>query len=286
MSRSNLETHLAQSYIQAPNKIATVGGIAFAYRESGVRSGVPVVLLNHWGAVLDDFDPRIVEGLASQHHVIAIDYQGAGLSGGASPVTIDAMARDTVELIRALGYKQVDLVGFSMGGFVAQEVASKVPGLVRRLILVSTGPAGGKGIDRIGALSWPLILKGLLTLRDPKASMFFTSTLNGQHAARDYLMRVKERKVARDKGPTPRLFFRQLKAIKAWGKQPPQDLARLRIPVLIATGDSDIIVASELSRDMARRIPLAQLVVYPDAGHGGAFQYHADFVSKALEFLK
>ncbi|GGJ50417.1 hypothetical protein GCM10009085_49890 [Pseudomonas avellanae] len=173
-----------------------------------------------------------------------------------------------------------------MGGFVAQEVASKVPGLVRRLILVSTGPAGGKGIDRIGALSWPLILKGLLTLRDPKASMFFTSTLNGQHAARDYLMRVKERKVARDKGPTPRLFFRQLKAIKAWGKQPPQDLARLRIPVLIATGDSDIIVASELSRDMARRIPLAQLVVYPDAGHGGAFQYHADFVSKALEFLK
>ncbi|EPM65674.1 alpha/beta fold family hydrolase, partial [Pseudomonas syringae pv. actinidiae ICMP 18804] len=84
MSRSNLETHLAQSYIQAPNKIATVGGIAFAYRESGVRSGVPVVLLNYWGAVLDDFDPRIVDGLASQHHVIATDYQGAGLSGGAS----------------------------------------------------------------------------------------------------------------------------------------------------------------------------------------------------------
>lgn len=116
--------------------------------------------------------------------------------------------------------------------------------------------------------------------------MFFTPTLNGRHAARDYLSRVKERTVARDKGPTPRLLFRQLKAIKAWGKQSPQDLARLRIPVLIATGDSDIMVASELSRDMARRIPLAQLVVYPDAGHGGVFQYHADFVSKALEFLK
>ncbi|MCI3944698.1 hydrolase, alpha/beta fold family [Pseudomonas syringae] len=278
--------NLAQSFIQAPNKIATVGGIAFAYRESGLRSGVPVVLLNYWGAVLDDFDPRIVDGLAAEHHVIAINYRGVGLSGGTSPVTIDEMARDTVELIRALGYKQVDLVGFSMGGFVAQDVASKAPGLVRRLILASTGPAGGKGIDQIGAMSWPLILKSLLTLRDPKASMFFTSTLNGRHAARDYLMRVKERTVARDKGPTPGLFFRQLNAIKAWGRQQPQDLARLRIPVLIAAGDSDIIVASELSRDMARRIPLAQLVIYPDAGHGGVFQYHADFVSKALVFLK
>ncbi|RMR15756.1 Alpha/beta fold family hydrolase [Pseudomonas amygdali pv. ulmi] len=285
MSSSNLQTHSAQSFVQAPNKIATVAGIAFAYRESGLRGGVPLLLLNYWGAVLDDFDPRIVDGLATRHHVIAIDYRGAGLSTGTAPLTIGEMARDTLELVRAMGYRQVDLIGFSMGGFVAQDLALKAPDLVRKVILAGTGPAGGHGIERIGALSWPLILKGLLRLRDPKVYMFFTSTLNGRRAARNYLSRVKERTVDRDKPPTPRLLLRQLKAIKAWGKQPAQDLARLRVPVLIVVGDSDVMVASELSRDMSQSLPQAQLVVYQDAGHGCVFQYHADFVSTALEFL-
>ncbi|KPC33199.1 Alpha/beta fold family hydrolase [Pseudomonas syringae pv. cilantro] len=286
MSLSKPDAQLAQSFAQAPNKTVNVAGIAFAYRETGLRGGVPVFLLNYWGAVLDDFDPRIVDGLAREHHVIAIDYQGAGLSDGIAPLTIDEMARDTLELIRTMGYERVDLIGFSMGGFVAQDLALKAPERVRTLILTGTGPAGGPGIERIGALSWPLILKGLLTLRDPKLHMFFTPTLNGQNAARGYLKRVKERATDRDKGPTPRLLFRQLKAIKAWGNQQQQDLARLRMPVLIVAGDSDIMISSSLSRTMARRIPQAHLVIYPDAGHGSVFQYHTDFVSKALAFLK
>ncbi|RMU13072.1 Alpha/beta fold family hydrolase, partial [Pseudomonas savastanoi pv. glycinea] len=143
MSSSNLQTHSAQSFVQAPNKIATVAGIAFAYRESGLRGGVPLLLLNYWGAVLDDFDPRIVDGLATRHHVIAIDYRGAGLSTGTAPLTIGEMARDTLELVRAMGYRQVDLIGFSMGGFVAQDLALKAPDLVRKVILAGTGPAGG-----------------------------------------------------------------------------------------------------------------------------------------------
>ena len=246
---------------------------------------MPLILLNHWGAVLDNFDPRIVDGLASKHRVIATNYRGIGASGGTAPVTIDEMARDAIALIRALGFEKVDLLGFSLGGFVAQDITLKAPDLVRKLILTGTGPAGGKGIDKVGPVSWPLMIKGLLTLRDPKFYLFFTSTANGHRAAKAFLKRLKERKADRDKGPTPGAFLRQLKAIKAWGKQAPQDLGSIRIPVLIANGDNDIMVPTANSIDMARRIPGAQLVIYEDAGHGGIFQNHADFVPKALSFL-
>jgi pimeloyl-ACP methyl ester carboxylesterase len=275
----------ATSYAEAPNLWINVGETAFAYRDLGLQGGVPVVLLNHWGAVLDNFDPRIVDGLATQHHVIAIDYRGIGASGGTAPLTIDEMARDTIALIRALGFQKVDLFGFSLGGFVAQDITLRAPDLVRKLILTGTGPAGGKGIAKVGAVSWPLMIKGLLTLSDPKTYLFFTSTANGRRAAKAFLARLKERKTGRDKGPTPKAFLRQLKAIKAWGRQAPQDLGRINIPVLIANGDKDIMVPTVNSTDMAGRIPGAQLVIYEDAGHGGIFQNHADFVPKALSFL-
>ncbi|OAI30605.1 alpha/beta hydrolase [Methylosinus sp. R-45379] len=275
----------AERYIEAPNLSVDVGGTAFAYRDLGPRGGVPIVLLNHWGAVLDNFDPRIVDALAQRRRVIATDYRGIGGSGGTAPVSVDAMARDAIALIRALGFETVDLLGFSLGGFVAQDVTLKAPGLVRRLILTGTGPAGGQGVDRVGAISWPLMLKGLLTLRDPKFYLFFTSTANGRRAAKDFLDRLKERKADKDKGPTPAAFLRQLEAIEAWGRQAPQDLGSIKIPVLIANGDDDIMVPTVNSTDMARRIPNAQLEIYRDAGHGGIFQYHTDFASKALAFL-
>ncbi|GLH87693.1 MULTISPECIES: alpha/beta hydrolase [unclassified Bradyrhizobium] len=272
-------------YIDAPTLSVNVGGTSFVYRDIGPRGGVPVILLNHWGAVLDNFDPRIVDGLASKRRVIATNYRGVGASGGTARVTIDEMARDAIALIRALGFEKVDLFGFSLGGFVAQDIALKAPDLVRKLILTGTGPAGGVGIDKVGPVSWPLMIKGLLTLRDPKFYLFFTSTVNGRRAAREFLKRLKERKAGRDKGPTPEAFLRQLKAIRSWGQQAPQNLGSLRIPVLIANGDNDIMVPSANSIDMARRIPGAQLIIYEDAGHGGIFQYHADFVPKALSFL-
>lgn len=276
---------LQTAYVHVPTNLVSAAGTTFAYRELGHRGGVPLVLLNHWGAVLDNFDPQIVDGLAREHHVITIDYRGIGLSGGTAPVTVDEMARDTIAVIRAMGFEQIDLFGFSLGGFVAQDVALKAPGLVRRLILTGTGPAGGQGIDHVGRVSWPLILKGLLTRHDPKTYLFFTATENSRQAAGAFLNRLKERRAGRDKGPTPRAFLRQLKAIKAWGQQVPQDLAGLHMPVLIVNGDNDIMVPTPLSRDMARRIPHAQLVIYEDAGHGSIFQYHADFVPKALAFL-
>lgn len=272
-------------YIEVPNLSVTVGNTHFAYRDLGPREGVPLVLLNHWVAVLDNFDARIVDGLASTRRVIATDYRGIGGSGGTAPVTIDEMAQDTIALIKTLGFEKVDLLGFSLGGFVAQDVTLKTPGLVRKLVLTCTGPAGGEGIEEIGKVSWPLIIKGLLTLRDPKFYLFFTSTANGRRAAKDFLNSLRERKKGRDKGPTPAAFLSQLKAIKAWGQQAPQDLADIKIPVLIASGDHDIMVPTENSIDLARRIPGAQLEIYKDAGHGGVFQYHAEFVLKALSFL-
>ena len=285
MTHAPIPTASTSRYRDAPNRFVTVGNNRFAYRELGPRGGTPLVLLNHWGAVLDNFDPRIVDGLAAAHHVIALDYRGIGLSGGSAPVTVDEMARDMLAVISTLGLTKVDLLGFSLGGFVAQDIVLKAPSLVRRLILTGTGPAGGTGIERVGAVSWPLILKGLLTVRDPKAYLFFTSSAKGRGAAKDFLARLKERTIARDEGPTPRAFLRQLAAIKTWGRQAPQDLDRIQIPVLVANGDSDIMVPTSNSRDLARRIPNAELVIYEDAGHGGIFQYHAAFVLKALAFL-
>ncbi|HBF28022.1 alpha/beta hydrolase [Rhizobium sp.] len=282
MTDASMTTASTYDYRYAPNRFVTVGNIRFAYRELGPRGGMPLVLLNHWGAVLDNFDPRIVDGLAASHHIIALDYQGIGLSGGLAPLTVDGMARD---VIGKLGFSTVDVLGFSLGGFVAQDIALKAPTLVRKLILTGTGPAGGAGIERVGAVSWPLIFKGMHTLRDPKTYLFFTSTKNGRRAAKDFLGRLKERKQDRDKDPTPRAFLRQLAAIKAWGRQAPQDLGQIRLPVLVANGDNDIMVPTSNSRDMARRLPNAELIIYPDAGHGGIFQYHAEFVPKALAFL-
>jgi pimeloyl-ACP methyl ester carboxylesterase len=272
-------------YIDAPTEVITAAGTRFAYRQVGPRGGVPLVLLNHWGAVLDNFDPAIVDGLAAQHHIIALDYRGIGLSGGSAPLTIEEMARDTIAVIRALGHATIDLMGFSLGGMVAQDMVLKAPDLVRKLILTGTGPAGGEGIAKVGAVSWPLIIKGLLTFRDPKTFLFFTTTTQGRKAAKAFIARTKERKTGRDKGPTPRAFLRQLTAIQAWGRQMPQDLTRIRIPVLVANGDNDLMVPTPNSRDMARRIPGADLVIYPDSGHGGIFQYHMQFVPKALAFL-
>lgn len=272
-------------YTRTANLWVNVEGTTFAYRDVGPREGAPLVLLNHWGAVLDNFDPRIVDGLAHNRRIIAIDYRGIGASGGTAPLTVSEMASDAIALIRTLGFQKVDLLGFSLGGFVAQEIALKAPELVRKLILTGTGPAGGQGIDKVWSVSWLLMLKGLITFRDPKFYLFFTQSANGQKAAHAFLKRLKERKKERDKGPTPSAFLRQLKAITAWGRQMPQDLSLIKTPTLIANGDSDIMVPTVNSTELARRIPNSKLIIYEDAGHGGIFQYHADFVTKALAFL-
>lgn len=190
-------------FVNAPTSTIRVGGNDFAYRDLGEGDAPPLVMLNHWGANLDNFDPRIVDGLAAGRRVVTLDYRGVGRSGGEAPLTVSETARDVIDVIRALNLGAVDLLGFSFGGFVAQDLALREPDLIRKVILTGTGPAGGVGISKVGAVSWPLIIKGLLTFTDPKTYLFFTSTANGRQAAKAFLARLKERTRDRDKPVTP-----------------------------------------------------------------------------------
>ena len=262
-----------------------VDGVAFAYRELGVRSEVPVVFLHHFTAVLDDWDPRVIDGFAAEHRVIAFDNRGVGASEGLVPHTVEEMGTDAIAFIRALGLKRVDLFGFSLGGGVAQMVALQAPDLVRRLILAGTGPRGGEGIDEITKVATVAYLKAAITLKDSRNYLFFPRTAAGKRAAKDYLGRLKERKKGRDKRISLQARAAQLKAIRTAGKSEPDDLSRITQPVLVANGDHDLMVDSSHSADMARRLPNAHLTIYPDSGHGGVFQHYKEFVPAALAFL-
>src|SRR5438094_4228534 len=174
----------------APTHTINVGGVEFANRQLGPDTGVPVVFLTHLAAVLDNWDPRVVDGIAAKHRVITFDNRGVGSSSGSTPTTIQEMASDAVTFIGALGFDQVDLFGFSMGGMIAQVIAQEEPGLVRKMILAGTGPAGGDGIDKVTRISYLDTARALLTRRDPKELLFFTRTPNGRRAAKEFLARL------------------------------------------------------------------------------------------------
>jgi len=268
-----------------PTKTLTADGVTFAYRELGPRGGVPVVFLTHLAAVLDNWDPRVVDGIAAQHHVITFDNRGVGASSGATSTSIKAMAADAVTFIRALGHQEVDLFGFSMGGMIAQVIAETDPELVRKLVLTGTGPAGGEGIEKVTRISYLDTLRGLLTRQDPKVFLFFTRTPNGRLEAKEFIARIAERTLDRDKAVSLSTFRNQLKAIHRWGTRTPQDLSKITAPTLIANGETDKMVPTSNSVDLHRRLADSELVIYPDAGHGGIFQYHQKFVATMLEFL-
>jgi pimeloyl-ACP methyl ester carboxylesterase len=269
----------------APTTGVNVGGTNFVYRQLGPDTGVPLIFLNHLAAELDRWDPRVVDGLAARCRVIVFDNRGIGASEGNTPTSVEAMARDAVAFIQALGLTQVDLLGFSLGGFISQVIAQEAPQLVRKIILAGTGPAGGTGIDKVTSITFRDMIKGALTFRHPEYYLFFTETRNGRRTAREFLARLKERTENRDKPVSIAAFIAQLKAIHAWGQQPSADLSRIHHPVLVVNGDHDKMVPSSNSVDLARRLPNAELVLYEDAGHGGIFQCHEAFVKKALEFV-
>ena len=165
-----------------PTRHIDVGGVTFAYRELGADAGVPLVFLHHLTAVLDDWDPRVIDGIAATRRVITFDNRGIGASGGSVPHSVEAMARDAVAFIRALGLDQVDLLGFSLGGGVAQVIALSEPELVRKVILAGTGPAGGGGINQVTKIAVKAYVRGAVTLKDPKHYLFFTGTPAGRLA--------------------------------------------------------------------------------------------------------
>jgi len=168
---------------------------------------------------------------------------------------------------------------------VAQALVVKHPGLVRKLILTGTGPAGGKDIDKVAGVTYLDILRATLTGSDPKEFLFFNRNASGKQAARAFVNRLKERTVNRDAPVTIKTLQTQLKAIRKWGRSAPADLSRVTQPTLIANGDNDRMVPSVLSTDLHRRIKGSELVIYPDSGHGGIFQFHEKFVPVAVKFL-
>jgi pimeloyl-ACP methyl ester carboxylesterase len=173
----------------------------------------------------------------------------------------------------------------STGGMIAQVIARDEPQLVRKLILTGTGPAGGEGLKNVSRLSRLDTVRALFTLHDPKQFLFITRTAGGRRAGEPFLARLKERTHDRGKAISLRSYFAQLKAFHRWGLAQPRDLSVIHQPVLVANGESDRMVPRKNSFELARRLPNADLVVYPDAGHGGVFQFHEQFVAEALDFL-
>lgn len=274
------------SYKNAPTKSVYVNGTRFVYRELGIDSDVPVIFVNHLAANLDNWEPRVVDGIAARHRVITFDNRGVGATGGKTPDTVESMARDAVAFIRALGFDRIDLLGFSLGGFISQVIAQKEPAMVRKVILAGTGPAGGEGIANVGKLTYLDTFRAYATFKDPKELLFFTRTNHGKSEAKAFIKRLKERTNDRDKAMAIGAFRTQLKAIRAFGLQKPADLSRIQQPVLVANGEADRMVPTSNSYDLARRLPNATLRIYPDAGHGGIFQAHERFVPEALAFLE
>ncbi|MEV3901104.1 alpha/beta hydrolase [Mycobacterium sp. NPDC050551] len=277
--------HTTMSWKETPNRTVDVGGVRFAYRELGSGPGIPVVFLHHLTAVLDDWDPRVVDGIAAHHRVIAFDNRGVGATEGSVPASVEQMAADAIAFIRALGLDKVDLFGFSLGGGVAQLVALQAPELIRRMILAGTGPRGGGGIDKMATIVGGAYLKAALTRSDPRNFLFFPRTPEGRRAASEYLGRLEERTMNRDRKISMQARLAQIQAIRRAGRSAPDDLSVITHPVLVVNGDDDLMVASSHSADMARRLPHAQLTIYPRSGHGGVFQHHQTFVADALQFL-
>ena len=230
--------------------ITAANGIKYAYRRLGPQKDVPIIYFNHLTANLDNCDPRVMDGMATEHEIISFDYRGVGATSGEDAKSINDMAKDGIAFIKALGYAKVDIMAFSMGGFIAQELMEMEPTLVRKIILAGTGPRGGKGISDVLNLTYWDIFKGFLTFVDPKYYLFFTSTKNGKAAAKAFLNRLKERTENRDTPVKIKTLQAQLKAIANWGHEQPMDLSKFTLPVLVINGDND------------RMVPYAQLLRY------------------------
>ncbi len=284
MSTANHEP-VVTSYAKAPARTVTTGGTTYAYRELGPKGGVPVVFFVHLAATLDNWDPRIVDPIAKNRHVITFDQRGVGASTGTVPGTIEEAADHAYEFIAALGFDQIDVFSFSMGGMIAQDLIVKHPDLVRRLVLTGTGPRGGKDIDKVIGVTYWDILRATLTRSDPKEFLFFNRNASGKLAGKAFVKRLQERSSDRDKEIGIKAFRTQLKAIARYGRSAPSDLSTFTQPTLIANGDHDRMVPSVLSEDLHHRIKGSELIIYPDSGHGGVFQYHEEFAPVAADFL-
>jgi pimeloyl-ACP methyl ester carboxylesterase len=272
----------------APTRFVEVDDIRFAYRRFGNPTGTPIVLLQHFMGNLDNYDPAITNALAGGREVILTDNAGVGRSTGAAPDTVAGMARDAASLIEAVGLEQVDLFGFSMGGYVAQQIAVDRPDLVRRLILVGTGPRGGEGMAHLAPDVAPLFG----AFYDPRDLMwlpiFFSPSEASQAAGRRFLRRVRERAEDRDVPVSETTIAAHSVAAREWGAAAPGSFDYLREiahPTLVVNGSNDIVVPTVNSYILQQELPNAELILFPDSNHGSHFQFTEPFIEHATSFL-
>jgi pimeloyl-ACP methyl ester carboxylesterase len=272
----------------APNKTVTSNtGLTFAYREAGRTGSPPLVLFQHFRGNLDNWDPALVDELSSDGRVIAFDNAGVGGSSGDTPHTIEAMAVDAIDFLTSMELETIDVLGFSIGSFVAQEVALRRPDLVRQLILASSAPKGAEGMH-----GWSAAV--INAVGKPGAnpagylSVFYTGTEESTNAGRASLQRISARTEDRDVQTTWETRLAQYDAVCTWGIPSHASLQRLRainVPVFIACGDHDPMILPRYSHLLAGLLPNAMLKIYPDAAHGFLFQHHEEFAGDVRAFL-
>jgi pimeloyl-ACP methyl ester carboxylesterase len=275
------------TYSSLPNKLASaVNGIDYAYRDAG-EGPVPLVLLQHFRGNLDNWDPALIDALASTRRVVAFDNAGVGGSTGTTPHVIEQMAHDAIAFLTALELRHADILGFSIGSFVAQEIALIRPDLVRRLILASSAPRGAAGMhgwapEVIGAVGRPE------TNPEGYLEVFFARSPSSRQAGQDTLRRIYARTEDRDKPTDWATRQAQYDAVCAWGIPDHSQLQRLSgisQPVFVANGDSDPMILPHYSYLIAGLIPQAAVKIYPDSAHGFLFQHHAELAADVEAFL-
>ena len=278
----------ADSNVSAPTKFVQAGDERYAYRRFGNGPKNPLLFLQHFTGTLDNWDPAVTDPLAAGREVILFDNAGIGRSSGKVPQTITEMAEHALAFTDAMGLTEVDVLGFSLGGMVAQEIALERPSIVRRMLLVGTAPEGGEDIMHLEKPELQQILndpdlKGLQVL----VKLFFTSSASSQAAGQKFVARLAERK---DWEPIsgPEVAQAQMAAFRRWERIEGERFEKLRSikqPCLVVNGVFDTMIPVRNSYFLAEHLPNAMLLTYPDAGHGSLFQFHKSFVEQASLFL-
>ncbi|GGC98107.1 alpha/beta fold hydrolase [Undibacterium terreum] len=272
----------------APTQYVSAKGIQFAYRRFGKAGGVPLVFNIHFTGTMDHWDPLVTDGLAKDREVILFNNAGISSTSGEVPTSIEEMAANAAAFIKALGLSQVDVLGFSMGGLIAQELAITEPTLVRRVVLVGTGPRSGEGMSSLTPEAQQIFGATYKHPDDLWLDVFFTPSEKSQAAGREFLKRFRLRTEGRDPEANEKVAGAQLEALGKWGAprdQPYEYLKALRQPTLVVNGQTDVIIYSVNSFILQQNIPDAHLILYPDSNHGSLYQYAEMFVQDVSRFL-
>jgi pimeloyl-ACP methyl ester carboxylesterase len=279
---------MSHTHQTAPTQYVEANGVRFAYRRFGKPDGVPLVFNMHFTGTMDHWDPTVTDGFAKDREVIVFDNAGVSSSSGEIPTSIEEMGANAINFVKALGLKQVDVLGFSIGGLVAQEITLQAPDLVRRLVLVGTGPRGGESMDTGTPEGQKIFGASYEKPDDLWLSVFFTPSQASQAAGRAFLKRFRLRTKDRDPEVNEKVGPAQRAAIAKWGakrERPYGYLKTIRQPTLVVNGSNDVIIYTINSYILQQNLPNAQLILYPDSAHGSQYQYPGLFVRHVSMFL-